>query len=416
MSGTSLNYDMLSRQQNGRITPLILGGPPGAGKTHAAMSLRNNESEPFARIAAAGKTKEDFTTYPIPEKDEKTGIWSIAQPITESSLLSLLKANIGDGYGVLLVDDVTAADPSVQSALLELAQFGRIGEHELGENVAIVFTGNGVSDGAYAAQWSSALINRCHYVEFRASLDVWKELDENANIDPVVYGFLEANPQFFAPEITKADDKKKCFDDKGRGPSARQWTTLANSTMQKWGGMAGFQPSILWKSLHEYCASLVGSQTATPLMTYATMMTKYPTAKQLMENPAVWDDVPEVDKNQAGAIFAVAHSLRQYVTQQNDALNEKYKFNYTSKAVEKDKDELLEKFCYATAKLMRKNREMGAFIVRYVLQKCPADDCLKGQLADYVWNLDDRKPQLMEAKFDQILENIKEMNEGLGKQ
>jgi DNA polymerase III delta prime subunit len=415
MSGTSLNYDMLSRQQNGRLTPLILGGPPGAGKTHAAMSLRNNLGEPFARIAAAGKTKEDFTTYPIPEQDKETGIWKIAQPITESSLLALLEVNIKDGFGVLLVDDVTAADPSVQSALLEIAQFGKIGEHQLGKNVAIVFTGNGVSDGAYAAQWSSALINRCHYVEFRASLDVWKELDENANIDPVVYGFLEANPQFFAPEVTNAEDKKKCFDDKGRGPSARQWTTLANSTVEKWGGMAGFKPSVLWKSLQEYCASLVGSQTATPLMTYATMMLKYPTAKALMDDPSVWDRVSDVDKNQAGAIFAVAHSLRQYVTQVNDQINEKYQHKYTSKAVEQEKDALLDKFCHATAKLMHKNREMGAFIVRYVLQKCPADDCIKGQLADYVWNLDDKKPALVEAKFGDILDNIKEMNEGLDK-
>lgn len=409
MSGTSLNYDMLSRQQNGRITPLILGGPPGAGKTHAAMSLRNNLDEPFARIAAAGKTKEDFTTYPIPEKDEETGIWKIAQPITESSLLALLEVNIGKGYGVLLVDDVTAADPSVQSALLEIAQFGRIGDHQLGENVAIVFTGNGVSDGAYAAQWSSALINRCHYVEFRASLDVWKELEENANIDPVVYGFLVANPMFFAPEVTKADEKKKCFDAMGRGPSARQWTTLSNSTIDKWGGMQNFQPSILFRSLQDYCASLVGSQTATPLMTYCDMMTRYPTAQQLMDDPSCWDRVDESDKNQAGAIYAVAHSLRQYVTMANDKINENYSNKFNGKQIEAEKDALLDKACVATATLMKGNREMGAFIIRHILQKCPADDCLKGQLADYVWNLDNKKPVLMEANFQSILENIKEM-------
>ncbi|MBI6883127.1 ATP-binding protein [Pseudomonas putida] len=410
---TSLNYDMLARQQNGRLTPLILGGPPGAGKTHAAMSLRNDNSEPFARIAAAGKTKEDFTTYPIPEKDPETGIWSIAQPITESSLKALLAVNIKDGYGVLLVDDVTAADPSVQSALLELAQFGRIGEHQLGKNVAIVMTGNGVSDGAYAAQWSSALINRSHYIEYRASLEVWKQLPENENIDPIMYGFLIAYKEAFAPEVTKSAEKAKWFDEKGRGPSARQWTTLANSTVEKWGGMGGFKPNILFKTIGDYCASLIGSKAADALDTYAELMLKYPTAEKLIANPELWDAVPLEDKNQAGAVYAVAHSLRQYATNMNNAINEKYGEKSTSKKAEQEKQELLLGFSKAVAKLMSHKREMGAFCMRYLLLKAPADDVIKGLLADLVYDINDADPVLKDAGFDKILKSIKDMGDSL---
>jgi hypothetical protein len=412
---TSLNYDMLSRQMNGRITPLILGGPPGAGKTHAAMSLRNNDQEPFARIAAAGKTKEDFTTYPVP-KEMENGDFIIKQPITETSIVPLLAKNIKKGFGVLLIDDVTAADPSVQSALLEIAQFGRIGEHQLGENVAIVMTGNGISDGAYAAQWSSALINRSHYVEFRADLKIWRNLPENQNCDPIIYGFLEANKDAFAPEVTKQSEKDKYFDNKGRAPSARQWTTLGNALQAQHGGYANFKKSILFKSVSQYCESLIGEKTASKLTTFANMMLTYPTSKQLMADPTMWDRVSEVDKSKPGAVYAVAHSLRQHAASINNEINEKYgnKAN-TSKAAEKEKSELLLSFSKVVARLMDGAREQGAFCMRYLIASAPADDVLKGLLADLVYEIDDADPVLANAGFGDILKNIKEMGETLTK-
>lgn len=412
---TSLNYDMLSRQMNGRITPLILGGPPGAGKTHAAMSLRNNDSEPFARIAAAGKTKEDFTTYPVP-KEMENGDFVIKQPITETSIVPLLAKNIGKGYGVLLIDDVTAADPSVQSALLEIAQFGKIGEHQLGENVAIVMTGNGISDGAYAAQWSSALINRSHYVEFRASLDVWKNLPENLNVDPIIYGFLMANKDAFAPEVTNATEKQKFFDNKGRAPSARQWTTLGNALQEQHGGWKNFKKSILFKSVTQFCESLIGETTTAQLNTFANLMLTYPTSEQLMADPTEWDRVSPADKNKPGAVYAVAHSLRQHAVGLVHKINETHgnKAN-TSKAAEKEKQEMLLSFSKVVARLMDGAREQGAFCMRYLLANIPADDLVKGLLADLIYEIDDADPVLAQAGFGDILKNIKEMGESLTK-
>lgn len=411
----SLNYDMLSRQMNGRITPLILAGPPGAGKTHAAMSLlgfnADGSQHPFARIAAAGKTKEDFTTYPVP-KELEDGNFIIKQPITESSLLPLLASNIGKGYGVLLIDDVTAADPSVQSALLEIAQFGKIGEHQLGENVAIVMTGNGISDGAYAAQWSSALVNRCHLVEFRADLKIWMELPENQICDPIVLGYLQSEKGAFAPEVVNQAEKQKFFDSKGRAPSARQWTTLGRAFTEKHGGYANFQPSMLFKTAQQFAESLVGDKVASALQTFASIMTTYPTAKELMDGTKKWEDVSLADRGKPGAVFAVGHSLRQYVSGLNDEINQRFgKKADTSNESINEKQKMLLKFAHVLAALMEGAQEQGAFCMRYVLAKAPKEDIIKGLLADLVYEIDEGSNDVLKAAgFGNIIENIKEMN------
>ena len=163
---TNITFDMLPRHPDtGRMFGLILTGSPGTGKTHAAMAMVNPErGEKLVRFAVAGKTKEDMVTYPVPDRVD--GVLQITQVITESMIIPLLKQNIGDGFGLLLIDDVTGGDPSLQTALLEMVQFGRIGEHELGKNVAIALTGNGVEDSANAVPWNTALMGRCVTIKY----------------------------------------------------------------------------------------------------------------------------------------------------------------------------------------------------------------------------------------------------------
>ncbi len=411
MSDHKLTYDMLSRQDNGRITPLIIAGPPGGGKTHLAMSLAR-KGDPFCRIPVAGLVKEELGTQPVPEKIDTN--WVIHQPIVQKGLIELLDHNVGDNYGVLLFDDVTAADPSIQSTLLEISQFGTIGGHRLGKNVAVVMTGNGISDAAYANNWSTALINRSHYIQFKPSLQTWFSLPDNANADPIIYGFLKNyGTDWFAPEISDQKQKQKCFDEHSRAPSPRQWTTLANSLMDKWGGLQNFQESILFRSPQQFIASLVGDKGADAVMVYARVMMNYPTAQELMEDPGSWmgKTTPEL-RNQAGSVFAVAHSVRQYFINENEKINNKGGSG-KSKAVEAEKDALIKKLCYTTAALMGEQRDLGSFVFRYVLQNLDAKDITKGLMANYAFNIGNTDPVLRNAGFDKLMADIKSMDNAI---
>lgn len=405
---SNITYDMLARQPDtGRMFGLILTGGPGIGKTHAAMAMVK-EDEKLVRIAVAGKAKEDMITYPVPDKVD--GVWQISQPITESSMIPLLKENIGDGYGLLLLDDTTGGDPSLQTALLELVQFGRVGEHELGKNVAIALTGNGIEDGANAVPWNTALMGRCHTIKYLPNYDLWSELDVNKKVDPVIMSFLEENKDWFAPSIG-GENADRYFDDLNRGPQPRIWTTLGTHLYERWGGARNFKPNILFPSLSAYLESMVGENAASAVMTYARTMLEFPTASQMMENPDAWTSLPAQKRNNAGAKYAVAHSVRQHVILENEKINDE--FGMTSKKAEKAKKELLVKATLAVDSLMSDDRAVGAFCFRYILSKTDQKDEIGSLLADVAYDnhLDD--PILRDAKMDKrILDDIRGMNMG----
>merc|ERR1712096_530859 len=99
------------------------------------------------------------------------------------------------------LDDVTLGDPRLQSSILELVQFGVIAGRRLGKNVLTVLTGNTIEDGSYAIEWSKALLGRCLVVDVNPDFNIWIDLKDNQDIDPVVVGFLKDHNEFFAPKV-----------------------------------------------------------------------------------------------------------------------------------------------------------------------------------------------------------------------
>lgn len=416
-----IQYDMLARQEDtGRYFGLILTGGPGIGKTYAAMGMKR-PGDPFLRFAVPGRSKEDMVTYPVPELvkqgvDGQRSKWTINQVITEPGFEQLLEENCGDKPGLLLIDDVTGADQSVQNAMLELVQFGRVGEHQLGPNIVIAMTGNNTTDGAYAIEWSNALMGRSHFVQYKANFERWMELPVNKNLDPIVAGFLRANPDFFAPDRANQEMDNKCFDENGAGGCPRLWTTLGTSTMKKWGGLKQFKGNILFPTQTDYVNSLVGTKTGGAFETFAKIMYDYPSAQELFENPDKWTELPLAKRNDKACVYATAQSVRQYCLALNEKINESSGNKYGKKEIA-EKEALVMKFCNVVARLMQQDHEMGAFCIRYLALKLAHDpkETLVGQLAGYGWGLPGVDPVLVAANFPSVMKNIKEVSDLMDK-
>lgn len=274
-----------------RYRGLLLIGGPGGGKTSAAMSLL--PGCPVVRIGMAPKTPEDMATYPVPIVDGDSA--RIFHALSESDIEPLLAENIGDGHGILLFDDIGAANERTQNALLEPIQFGRFGRYQLGRNVLCVLTTNGIEHGAFAAPLSSALCGRCQVVRWKADLDRWLEYPCNMGISPVVVAFLKDHPDMFEPET------ETYTDELGKRPAPREWTTLGHS-IAAWGGYGAFERTALLQSQEQFVAATIGATAAPEFARFAEHYLALPSIEEILTNPDCWMKVEDTHRTLANGL------------------------------------------------------------------------------------------------------------------
>lgn len=304
------NY--LFRTSNGHFRPIIFSGPPGCGKSDTARRLIKDAIFSIHSLAE-NCDPNAFGTYPVPVVDLNCpDPAKIHNVITQTSILPLLKRNIGDGYGILLLDDVTLANPQVMNTILNLAQNYCIGEHKLGINVLLVITGNGLEDGAGACSWNKPLLGRCCFIQWKADFNKWINHEHNQNMNSLILYFLKEHEDFFAPKVNAKD----FTDTNGKTPSPRDWTELNNSLKNFDNDLANFEPSILYKDRTEYIASFVGWKAAESFIIATEHFIKYPKVHDLIRDPDSWNRLPNEMRNSPTARFTVCYSLRNYVFNQ----------------------------------------------------------------------------------------------------
>jgi hypothetical protein len=168
-------------------TPFI-SGPPGVGKSAivkqiaarhqlAVIDHRLSTSDPtdLSGLPDRGGDKATFKPYDIfPIKGD---------PLPE-----------GKKGWVLFMDEMNAADRSVQAAAYKLILDRQVGQHDLHENVVIAAAGNRLTDRAIVADLSTAMQSRVIHLELEVSHREWLEdVALKNNYDHRILAFLSDN-------------------------------------------------------------------------------------------------------------------------------------------------------------------------------------------------------------------------------
>ncbi len=210
----------------GHHTPVMLWGPPGVGKSQIVMQIGERHDIPVIDIRLSQMEPSDLRGIPFKQGDRVE--WAIPSILPDAG-------RHGES-GILFLDEINSAAPSVSAAAYQLILDRRLGDYRVPEGWAIFAAGNRQGDRGVTYAMPAPLANRFSHYEVDLNLDDWVAWAYAQGIDERIIGFLR-----FRPELLFDFDPAH---NPVAFPSPRSWE-FAHRALQKFGG----QPDLLLGSL-----------------------------------------------------------------------------------------------------------------------------------------------------------------------
>src|SRR5262245_45639537 len=165
-------------------TPVMLWGPPGVGKSQIIAAIARNHDVPLIDIRLSQMEPTDLRGVPFRKGDFVE--WSIPALLPHEERHG--------GRGILFLDEITSASPTVTAAAYQLILDRRLGEYRVPTGWVIFAAGNRYGDRGVTYVMPTPLANRFTHYEIEPNLDDWVEWAHAAAIDPKVIAFLHFRP------------------------------------------------------------------------------------------------------------------------------------------------------------------------------------------------------------------------------
>ena len=175
---------MVERAEAAReLPPLMVWGAPGLGKSSILRDTATDLGIGFIDVRLAQREPVDIRGLPVPGPDGVKWLVASEWPRDPAS------------RGIILFDEITAADRSLQVAAYEFILDRRLGElYRVPDGWYICAAGNRTEDRAVSTTMSSALANRFLHVELQEDVESWIAWARTHNIHPSVTGFIRFRP------------------------------------------------------------------------------------------------------------------------------------------------------------------------------------------------------------------------------
>ena len=208
-----LEKEFLS-SEHGYHTPVMLWGPPGVGKSQIVAQIGQRHAAPVIDVRLSQIEPSDLRGIPFRDGNHVT--WAVPHLLPD--------AKRHGNAGILFLDEITSAPPSVSAAAYQLILDRKLGEYEIPDGWVIFAAGNRQGDRGVTYSMPSPLANRFSHFEVETHLDDWVAWAYANNIDERIIAFLRFRPDMlfdFDPALNPT-----AF------PSPRSWE-YAHRALQK---------------------------------------------------------------------------------------------------------------------------------------------------------------------------------------
>jgi hypothetical protein len=278
---TVLDREFLSASE-GHHTPVMLWGPPGVGKSQIIAQVAERHGVPMIDIRLSQMEPSDLRGIPFRVDDRVE--WAVPAMLPD--------AERHGPQGILFLDEITSAPPSVSAAAYQLILDRRLGAYQVPPGWAIFAAGNRQGDRGVTYTMPAPLANRFSHFEVEANLDDWVAWAYSNHIDERLIGFLR-----FRPELLFDFDPAH---NPVAFPSPRSWE-FAHRALQKFGD----HPELLLPTLQ----ACVGPAAGLELNAFVENLDRMPDLDAILRGEDV--AVPhEVDLQYAVASALVGRAIR----------------------------------------------------------------------------------------------------------
>lgn len=292
-----------SQFEDGDRTPITLLGPPGIGKTSVGrevadlmtqrMGAQRGEPALCEEIDLSSKLPEDIGGLPF--RETTGGI-----PVTRYAIVEeMARLCEPDAYGVLILDDLPAAAPSVQVAARQIVLERRVNQFQLSDGIIILVTGNRREDKASASTLPAHFRNSVCLMSVEPELEEWCIwYGKQPNLSRNVPSFLRYRPTHLS-KLPKEADKLGAF------ATPRTWAKLGS----------------MWDTSHklgfglETATGLVGEGPAIEFLAYVNVKSQLVNPAEVLRDPAKAIPDPSVELRSPDRAYAMITGLAETAAQ-----------------------------------------------------------------------------------------------------
>lgn len=171
--------------ESGGHAAVMVWGPPGVGKSQIVAEIARRHAVPLTDIRLSQMEPTDLRGIPFRKGDAVE--WAVP------ALLPEVRRH--GARGILLLDEINAAPPTVTAAAYQLILDRRLGEYAVPPGWVIFAAGNRHGDRGLAYVMPAPLANRFTHYEIEPHLDDWVAWAHQSCIDPRVIAFLRFRPE-----------------------------------------------------------------------------------------------------------------------------------------------------------------------------------------------------------------------------